>query len=319
MKYIGIDLGGTNIAVGLVDENGTILEKASLPTNAKRSADEITEDMIKLIFTVCERRGISSSDVDFVGVACPGVADSSKGTIKYTCNLPFSDYPIVEKICSKTGVKSAGVDNDANAAAKGEAEVGAAKGFSSSVMITLGTGVGGGIIVDHKILSGFNSTAAELGHMVIVKDGRPCSCGRRGCFETYSSATGLVRTTREMMEKNKDTFMWDIVKGDIMKVNGRTAFDAMRAGDNCGKAVVDEYISYLASGVANIANILAPEIISIGGGISNEGDTLLLPLRKEVSENLYAHSAGVKETEIRIAKLKNDAGIIGAAMLGVGI
>lgn len=313
MKLIGIDLGGTNIAVGLVDENGKILEKATTPTLAHRPNSAVVDDMARCCFEVCEKAGIDILDVDFCGIASPGHCNSETGVVERAENLSFKDFPIVNELRARTGIRNIKVENDANAAAKGEAEVGAAKGYATSAMITLGTGVGGGIIIDHKVYTGFNGAGAELGHITLVEDGRQCPCGRRGCFETYSSATGLVRTTREYMEKNPDSIMWEICSNDIKRVNGRTAFDAMRRGDSAGQAVVDEFIEYLACGIVNLINILQPEVVSIGGGISNERDNLLIPLIKVIKRMTKAPL----ETKICIAELRNDAGIVGAAMLGV--
>ena len=211
------------------------------------------------------------------------------------------------------------IENDANAAAWGEAIAGAAKGSRSSVMITLGTGVGGGIISDGKVYKGFNSAAGELGHVVIRVDGRPCTCGRRGCWETYSSATGLILSTEEKIAEcektGRKTAMSDLV-AERGRVTGRTAFDAMRLGDAAAKEVVDEYVKYLASGLASMINIFQPEVISIGGGISNEGQTLLDLVVPLVRKQTYGVDF-VPHTDIRIAQLRNDAGIIGAAVLGV--
>ena len=193
---------------------------------------------------------------------------------------------------------------------------GALKGADNAVAITLGTGVGGGIIIDHKIYSGSNFAGAELGHTVIVVDGRPCTCGRLGCWETYASATGLIKTTKEHMEKApKDSALWTIVGGDMDKVNGRTAFDAMRQGDPVGKEIVDEYVKYLSVGIIDMINIFQPDILCIGGGISNEGETLLAPVRAYVEADQYARNTS-KKTVVCRAQLGNDAGIIGAALLG---
>ena len=317
MNLIGIDLGGTNIAVGLVNERGEILSKTSTPTLAKRDTSEIMDDMASCVFEVCKKAGIKVSDVDFCGIAAPGLCNTDTGVVERSENLPMKAYPIVDELKKRIGVENIKIENDANAAAKGEAEVGAAKGYRSSVMITLGTGVGGGVILDGKVYSGFNFAGAELGHMVIVKDGVQCNCGRRGCFEKYASATALARLTREKMEKCPDSIMWDICQKNINRANGRTAFDAMRRGDVAGAEVVDEYISYLACGVTNLINIFQPEVFSIGGGISNEKDYLLLPLIDKVLKENYAYDTGVNQTKICIAQLRNDAGIIGAAMLGV--
>jgi glucokinase len=279
MKLIGIDLGGTNIAVGLVTEEGKIIEKVSVPTGASRHADEIVKDMAECCFEVCRRAGVDISEIDFCGIASPGICNNEKGLVECTNNITsINTYPMVAKLRELTGIKNMAIENDANAAAKGEAEVGAAKDYKTSVMVTLGTGVGGGVVIDHKIYKGFNFAGGELGHTVIVKDGEPCTCGRRGCFEAYASVTALIRMTKEMMAKHPESKMWELCDRDLNRVNGKTSFDAMRAGDEWGKKVVDEYISYLACGITNIINIFEPEVLSIGGGASNERDTLLKPL-----------------------------------------
>ena len=222
--------------------------------------------------------------------------------------------PLAKMLTERTGISEIHLANDADAAALGEAVAGAAKGAKCAVMITLGTGVGGGIIIDGKIYSGFNHAGGELGHLVIEKDGRPCSCGRKGCWEAYSSATGLVKMTKEKMEANKDSKMWDLCDGKLEKAGGKTSFKSARLGDKAGKEVVDAYVSYLACGLTNIINIFQPEILSIGGGVCNEGDYLLDPVKKLVFSECYSRD-GVPQTEIRIATLGNDAGIIGAAAI----
>ena len=318
MKYrIGIDLGGTNIAAGLVDENANIIRKCSIPTGASRAPEAIVDDMAALCHRLVNEQGISIDDVEFVGVATPGIADRDNGVVVYANNLPFRHLPISKMLQERFPVAKVGIDNDANAAAWGEAVAGAAKGSKNSIMITLGTGVGGGIIIDNKIYSGFNYAGAELGHIVISAGGRPCSCGRNGCWEAYSSATALIKMTAEKLEECKrdgrTTIMTELVakKG---KISGRTAFDAMRQGDEAAKEVVDLYIYYLACGITNIVNIFQPEVISIGGGISNEKENLLTPLIPIVRKEQYGGNL-VALTDIRIAKLGNDAGIIGAALL----
>ncbi len=319
MYRIGIDLGGTNIAAGIVNEEFKIIAKDSVPTNANRPEEEIVADMAMLCKKLCADNGISLSEIDSVGIASPGIVDDETGMIIYTNNLPFRHFPVIPRLKEALGVKEAHIENDANAAAWGEAIAGAAKGSKSSVMITLGTGVGGGIIDGGKVYKGFNSAAGELGHIVIQVDGRPCSCGRKGCWEAYSSATGLINTTKEKIaecEKNgRETLMTKLV-ADAGKVNGRIAFDGKRAGDAAACEVIDEYIKYLASGLATIINIFQPEVLSIGGGISNEGQYLLDLVTPRVLEQIYG--TGLVETpSIRIATLRNDAGIIGAAVLGL--
>ena len=317
MYYIGVDLGGTNIAAGLVNESYEIVKKASVPTGADRDAIAIVEDMAKVCNTLLEEANLTADDVAYIGIASPGIANSDTGVVEYANNLPFRNFPIAEELKKLVPVKKVLIENDANAAAKGEAVAGCAKGVANSVMITLGTGVGGGIIIDNKVYSGFNHAGAELGHIVIVHDGVPCSCGRKGCWEAYSSATALIRMTKEKIaECNNKTAMYDIVEGNLDNVNGRTAFDAARQGDKAGQEVVDTYISYLATGIANIVNIFQPEVLSIGGGISNERDNLLIPLREKVEREQYSRE-GTPKPELRIATLRNDAGIIGAAVLGL--
>lgn len=314
MYNIGIDLGGTNIAAGLVDENYNIVKKLSVETLASRPADEITKDMAKLCQRLCDESGISVSDLKSVGIATPGMADCDHGVVIYANNLPFLNYPIADRLKEFFPVETVLIANDANAAAYGEAVAGAGKGYKDFVMITLGTGVGGGIIVDGKLYTGFNYAAGELGHIVIVHDGVQCSCGRKGCWEAYSSATALIRMSKEKMETCKDSKMWEYVGGDISKVSGRTAFDCMRAGDAAAKEVVDEYMAYLATGSANIINIFQPSVLCFGGGVANEKENLLAPLREMVGKEVYSRSSDTA-TKIKSAVLGNDAGILGAAAL----
>ena len=313
MYRIGVDLGGTNIAVGLVDESMTLVIKKTTPTEAHRPAEEIVDDIAKLCLAVCEEKGISPADVESAGIASPGIANPETGVVEYANNLPFRAFPIAKLLKEKTGLRAVHVANDANAAAWGEAVAGAAKGSKTNIMITLGTGVGGGIILDNKIYAGFNSAAGELGHIVIEVDGAPCSCGRRGCWEAYSSATALIRMTKEKIEECKASGRKTIM-ADAERITGRTACDAMRQGDEAAKEVYDKYIKYLASGLATIINIFQPEIISLGGGVSNEGQSLIDALLPIVRKEQYGGDL-VSTTELRIAKLGNDAGIIGAAML----
>ncbi len=319
MYYIGVDLGGTNIAVGVVNSDFKIVKKGSVPTNASRPADAIIKDMANLCLKLIADCGLTVADIEYAGISTPGTANSATGVVEYANNLPFLAYPIAAKLSEMTGIEKVYIENDANAAAKAEAMAGVAKGAQYSVMITLGTGLGGGIVIDGKVYSGFNFAGAELGHIVIEKDGRQCTCGRKGCWETYSSATGLVRTTREKIEKcratGRATQMEKLIGGDLSKCSARTAFTAMKAGDAAAAEVVDEYISYLAVGIANIINVFQPNVLSIGGGVCNEGDYLLKPLLEKVWKETYTRE-GTPRCEIKIAKLGNDAGIIGAATLG---
>ncbi|MBQ3866567.1 MAG: ROK family protein [Clostridia bacterium] len=315
MKTIGIDVGGTNIVCGLVNEEGKILFKSSCKTGASRPAEEILADMARLVDEVLEQTGTRREHVLFCGIACPGIANIERGVIEYSCNLPtFLDLPIVKDFHARTGIRTIAIDNDANCAAKGEAEAGAAKNVADSVLITLGTGVGGGYVKEGKIFHGFNFAGGEMGHIVIDQNGPVCSCGRRGCWETFSSATALVRQTRAAMEKDPASVMWTLCGGDLDAVDGRTAFDGLRKGDPTAKAVVDQFCRYLACGVTNIVNILQPEILSVGGGISAEGETLLAPVREILEKEQYSRSCA-RRTVLKKAELGNDAGVIGAALL----
>ena len=319
MYRIGIDLGGTNIAVGIVNEKFEIIAQGSTPTLTDRPGEAIVDDMAALCKQLCADNGIELSEIASLGIAAPGIVDDNTGCVIYANNLHFQNFPILPLLRERLAIKEMHIENDANAAAWGEAIAGAAKGSKSSVMITLGTGVGGGIVDSGKVFKGFNSAAGELGHIVIEVDGRPCSCGRKGCWEAYSSATGLINMTKEKLEgckvQNRETAMTALVaqKG---KVNGRTAFDGMRMGDAAATEVVNEYIKYLASGLASIINIFQPEVLSIGGGISNEGQYLLDLVTPAVRAQQYGTGL-VPMTDIRIAQLRNDAGIIGAAVLGM--
>ncbi len=316
MYYIGVDLGGTNIAVGLLNKNFEIVAKEKCPTGAERGITAVMDDMGVLCNKLLSNNGLTPEDIAYIGIASPGSIEPDKGVVAYSNNLKMKNYPIASELTSRTGVKRILLENDANAAALGEAIMGAGKGKDNVVMITLGTGVGGGIVINRHLYSGFNFAGGELGHIVIKTDGRPCNCGRRGCWETYSSATGLKNMTKEKLQKTNDTVMWDMVEGDAENVTGRTAFDAAKQGDKAGQEVVDEYIYYLASGLANIVNIFQPEVLCIGGGVCGEGDYLLTPLKKLVREQEYGHSQRTKFTELKIAELGNDAGIIGAGLLG---
>lgn len=311
--YVGIDLGGTNIVAGVVDEEYNIIAKASTKTNCPRPEKEIADDMARVALQAVKNAELTIDDIEWIGVGTPGIANSATGIIEYSNNLGFKNTPMVKYI-QETIDKPVFIENDANAAAYGEYVAGAAKGAKNAVCITLGTGVGGGIIVDGKIYSGSNFAGAEIGHTVIEVDGAQCSCGRKGCFEAYSSATGLIRMTKEAIEMFPDCTMAEMA-AEKGKVTARTSFDAMRAGDKAAKDVVDKYIKYLAAGITNTINIFQPDVLCIGGGVCNEGDPLLLPVKALVKEEVYTRNSE-KNAEIVIAKLGNDAGIIGAAFLG---
>lgn len=313
MYRIGVDLGGTNIAVGVVTKDLKIIGRGKVKTKCPRPANEIFDDIALAVKLAINDAGISIDEVDSIGVGTPGSVNKSNGYIEFANNLDFNQVPAKEMLEERLG-KTVYLDNDANCAALGEAVAGCGKGVGNFVAVTLGTGVGSGIIIDGKIVNGVNYAAGEMGHMVICFDGEQCNCGRRGCWEQYASATALIAQTKDAMKQDHDSIMWNLVKDNIDNVNGRTAFDGMRQGDKTAKAVVDKYIGYIAVGVINIINALQPEIICVGGGISHEGDNLLEPLKKLIKRERYSIYAS-KQTEIVAAELGNDAGIFGAALL----
>lgn len=315
MYRLGIDLGGTNIVAGVVDEEYNIVAKASCKTAVPRPEKEICDSMAEVALQAIENANITIEDVESIGIGVPGAVNPETGVIEYSANLFFHNWSVVEMMEERLN-KKVKIENDANAAALGEYLAGSAKGAKNAVAITLGTGVGGGIIIDGKIYSGSNYAGAELGHMVIVKGGKECACGRHGCWEAYASATGLINLTKEkiLTEKPDFSYMLKLCDDDISNVSGKTAFEAMAEGDPLAKQVVEEYISYLATGVVNIINIFQPDVLCIGGGVSNQGENLLAPLRQIVESERYTKHND-KQTVICQCSLGNDAGIIGAAYL----
>lgn len=313
--YVGIDLGGTNIAVGVVNEDFKIIGRAKMPTGAHRPAEEICDDIAAAANLALQNAGVSMEQVQSIGLGSPGVINSRDGIVEHAGNLHFYGTPLSSLLEERLG-KYVHIENDASAAAYGEAVAGAAKGVKNVLMITLGTGVGSGIIIDGKIYSGAYYGGAEMGHVGMVYDGWQCTCGRKGCVEAYCSATGLIRLTKETMQQHKDSLMWELCGGDIGKASGRTSFEAMRAGDAAGKMVVETYIDWLSYALAGYVNTLQPNILVLGGGISHEGEPLLAPIREKVRQQCLDRYSP-HSTEIVAATLGNDAGIVGAAFLGV--
>ncbi len=313
MYRIGVDLGGTNITAGVIDGNNKIIGRGSVKTHAGRVAEEIFADIAKTIGLAIDDAKVDISECKSIGIGTPGSVNKALGEIVYANNLGFH-HVMGRALLNQYYDIPVYLDNDANCAALGEAVAGAGCGKKSFVAVTLGTGVGSGIIVDGKILTGCNDAGGECGHMVIVVDGEPCTCGRKGCWEAYASATALIRQTKNAMLEDKNSAMWELVGGDINLVSGRTSFDGMRAGDPTATKVVEQYIKYVSVGTVNLINALQPEVVCFGGGICNERDTLLNPIREYVAKERYSRYADV-QTEICRAVLGNDAGIIGAALL----
>ena len=313
MYRLGIDLGGTNIVAGVVDENYKIVATGKRKTNCPRPSEEIVKDMVAASNEAINKAGLKITDIKSFGIGSPGAVNPLKGEVVYSANLGFNNFGIVKSLKDYMGVDFY-IENDANAAAYGEYIAGAGKDCKNLIAITLGTGVGGGVIIDGKIFSGSNYAGAELGHIVIAMDGEVCTCGRCGCWEAYASATALVRQTKQAMIRYPQSVMWELCNNDINNVDGKTAFDAMRLGDVAGKTVVDRYVQYISVGVANCINIFQPEVICIGGGVSKEGDTLINPISEYVRGENFARKIE-KQSLIKTAELGNDAGIIGAAFL----
>lgn len=315
MYTIGIDLGGTNIVASVVDDDYNIIGTSKTPTNSPRSADEIFDDIADVCEEAVKTAGLTMDDIDSVGMGTPGTVNQD-GVIEFANNLAFNNVPARTMLAKRINKpeEKVFIENDANCAALGEAYAGCGNGAKDFVAVTLGTGVGSGVIIGGKIVNGVNYAGGECGHMVIVVDGEQCSCGRKGCWEAYASATALIRQTKKTMEEYPDSLMHKLAKEEG-KVSGRTAFDAMRLGDIAGIKVVDDYIKYVACGLINIVNALQPEIICIGGGICNEGETLMKPLRRFVQSERYSIHSKI-QTKIVKAELGNDAGVIGAALLG---
>lgn len=310
MYTIGVDIGGMTIKVGLVDEQGNIVIKDRVKTNTDPYV--AIKDTVELINKLLEKYKVSITEITGIGIGCPGSVKDREGILVYTNNLPWYNVNFREEL-KKYFNLPVEVANDANAAAFGEVKYGVAKGYSNAVMLTLGTGVGGGVIIDKKIFSGSDGFGTELGHTTLVYGGKLCTCGRRGCLESYASATALMEQAREEMKINKNSKMWDYVSGDIMNVDGKIVFDCMQQGDESAKKVVDTYVNYVSEGIINMLNIFRPDIFIIGGGVSSAGKVFFDKIIKKVEEEEYGYAKVV--IDIVPAKLGNDAGIIGAASL----
>ncbi len=311
MGYIvAIDLGGMSAKGALFTEDGKIVCEERVPTCNMDGFECTLQKLANLAKTLAEKGNVPFSDVLSIGVGAPGVVDSTQGVILRWSNYDWNNVPFSERLSQLTG-KQVFVANDANVAALGEATFGATADYQSSILLTIGTGVGGGMVFDGKLIEGYKSAGAELGHITIRKGGIPCACGRRGCYEKYASTTALIQQTRHAMVENLQSKMWEIAEGRIENVNGRTAFTAARQGDEAAQKVIDEFVGYLSEGIADFVNILRPEAIVIGGGISNEGEMLFEPLRKAVDERTYV-AMDIVPLKIVGAQLGNRAGVYGA-------
>ena len=308
MYRIGIDLGGTNIAAGVVDEGQHIVAEVSLPTGAERPAEAVVADICRAAEKAMEKAGITAAHCASVGIGSPGTCDSANGVVVRAYNLGWFNVPVCSMVTARLGLPCH-LSNDANCAALAETVAGAAVGCRNMMLITLGTGVGGGIIVDGKLVSGMGGAGGEPGHSLLVLDGEPCTCGRRGCWEVYASATALIRQGREAAAAHPTSLL-----NRYPELTGRDVFDAADAGDEAAQAVLERYYVYVAAGITDLVNILSPEMVLIGGGISRQGERLLRPIRRYVAANCFGGESRPQPI-IQAAQLGNEAGIIGAAAL----
>lgn len=311
---IGVDVGGMSVKVGIVNEQGEITSKKVIKTEIgdQNSFVQKVGDLVNEILT---ENNISKSQIKGIGVGCPGSVSTLDGVVKYSENIKWVDCQVKKIIEEKTGIPTY-VGNDADCATIGEVKFGIAKGYTDVIMITIGTGIGGGMVINGSLYTGYKGMAGELGHITLVYGGVQCACGRKGCYEKYASATGLIRLTKEFMltDTNKTSQMWQEVCGDIEKVSGITSFKCAKNGDKLANLVVEKYIEYVSEGLLNYCNIFRPQAIVLGGAISNEGEYLTSKIVKYLEERAYGYS-GTPKVEILTAKLKNDAGIIGASAL----
>ena len=310
-KYcIAIDLGGTFIKGGIVSNKGEMVYSDKIPTQRELGTEQVIDNIAKICYLLLEKTNMTIQDVEGIGMGVPGMIDSATGTVIYWGNCNWEHLPLAKLLQEKINlpIKMA---NDANVAALGESKFGVGNQYKNTVMLTLGTGVGGGVVIDGKLFEGNRSAGAELGHMIIKSDGEACPCGNRGCLEAYASATALIQDTKRMMEAHKDSKMWEI--GSLDEVTGKTSFDYCEC-DPYAKEVVERYIEMLSIGITNFANIFRPEAIILGGGVCAQRERLTMPIKEYVAKHIYAKERG-PQVEILIAELGNDAGMFGAAAL----
>lgn len=302
--YIGIDVGGMSIKAGVVKDSGEIISKHAVPTPPD-GEELFLSAMLEAVEKAVEAAGVSKNEIKSIGIGAPGIVDRDKGVLVSEPNIPYINLNVREYLKNNFADVPVFVENDANSAALGEYYM--AENAENFVFVTLGTGVGGGIIIGGKLFTGANGMGGELGHIVTHAGGRKCGCGRYGCWEAYASVTGLIKTTEEHRNEIKGI-------APDEKISGRTVFELAKADDKDAERIRDLWIDEVAIGIADLVNIFQPDEIVIGGAISKEGDVLLNPIKKYVKENVFA-ADGLKETEIRISRIGGDAGIIGAAFL----
>ena len=313
MAYIGIDLGGTNIAVGVVSEEGAILSQVSVPTLAQRPYQDVIRDMAGCVKDAILKAGMEEKDIKSIGIGIPGVAEGSTGVVFNCTNLGWFNEPLADEMRRYFSLPVF-IGNDANVAALAESYAGVSKNCRSSVMLTLGTGVGGGIVIDGKPWSGAHGRGGEIGHMTLVPDGVPCTCGNNGCVERYCSATALIRMGRQECFAFEGSMMLAKTGGDPEKLNARIVIDCAKEGDACATRVFNDFVRFLAMAINNITAFFDPDMIVLGGGVSGAGDFLLKAVEALLPR--YQMFKALPIPKVALAKLGNEAGIIGAAMLG---
>ena len=313
MYYIGLDVGGTTFKAGVVNEKGEILCKDAMPTGIERPYQEIIADMAALCKKVAADAGVEMKDIASIGVGVPGMFDNKTGRIPFCTNLGWHDIPYVEEMKKHLDTPVYG-DNDATVAGLAESIAGVSSGIDSSVFITLGTGVGGGIIINGRPYSGAHGVGSEIGHIILKMDGEECTCGNYGCFERYASATAIIREAKKAVADHPESSIMEKCGGDMEKINAKIVIDSAKEGDETAKAVFDGYVRGLAHGIVSIINLIDPEIILLGGGVAHAGQFLLDAVREAVKPLVFFKT--MPYARIELARLGNDAGIIGAAMLG---
>ncbi len=311
---IGVDLGGTNISAAVLDEQNNIVLKDSRKTLQSRGAMAVIDDIAGLVLELCDKTSVNIKEVGKIGVGCPGAIDDKNGVVLFAGNLKgFDNLPLADLLCEKLGVKVM-ISNDANCAALGEFIAGAAIDYDSALLITIGTGIGGGFVDNGEIYIGSSIGGAEFGHITLVSGGEQCSCGKKGCFESYCSATALIRDAKKAAKNDSSGALYSLCKGDIEKISGRTPFEAYKIGDPVAKKLIEDYIFYMGDGIVSIVNIMRPQIVMLSGGISAEGELLTVPLTEHLKKYAFAHDQ-IEPPCVATAKLGNDAGIVGAANL----
>ncbi|MEG1535383.1 MAG: ROK family protein [Clostridia bacterium] len=312
MYFAGIDIGGTNIKMGLVDKNGKVLVSNLFKTGAERGYSAVVNDIVENLNLLCAKSDMQVSDLLGIGIGIPGVTDTQNGVVVSAANIGWHKIALAQDIEKKLGVKCV-IGNDANCACLGEQKFGSGKELQNIVFITLGTGIGSGIVIDGKLFCGVGGAGAEAGHMLLMFDGEQCNCGHKGCWERYASVTALIQQTELAIEQNPTSILAKIAGGKD-KINGKTVFDAAELGDPVADKVIANYLKYIAEGLISLANLLHPEAFIIGGGISHEGDKIMRPVEKIL--NTYLEKSGfLPHISVISASLGNTAGLIGAAAL----